>query len=85
MQLRLYQWEDIEAALAVGVAAFAAAYLTDGLAIAILAGIIFFLVSLACFEAVRAPDHLGQAGQSEPGLGRQLLPGTILLLPLLTP
>ena len=83
MQRHVYQWEDIEAALAVGVAAFAAAFLTDGLAIAILAGLISFLVSLACFEALR-PSAFG-AGIAPQGLTRQLLPGTILLLPLLTP
>ena len=84
MQLRLYQWDDLEAALAVGVAAFAAVYLMDGLAIAILAGLIFFLVSLACFEAVR-PSAFGAGIAPLPGLTRQLLPGTILLLPLLAP
>ena len=55
----LYQWDDLIDGLAVGVAAFAAAYLTDGLAIAVLSGLIFFLVSLACFEAARTAPARG--------------------------
>jgi len=55
-----YAIDDVQAALTNGVAAFASAYLTDGLAIGILAGLIFFLVSLASFEAVRA-HRVGRA------------------------
>jgi len=59
MTFTLYDLDDVHSALAIGIAAFASAYLTDGLALGILAGIIFFLVSLACFEAANwsIPSH----------------------------
>ena len=50
-----YVWDDVHAPLIVGVAAFADAYLADGFALGVLAGLIFFLVSLAGFTAMK-PD-----------------------------